>query len=503
MSILLAALLVGCSSESPDSVATQLIVDAVIYDGSGGEPVQADLRFNTTTGRIVEIGDLTGTAGETLIDADGLALAPGFIDLHSHHDSEYSTFRHMPGVLSQGVTTIVRGVDGASEHGAVAEFNALFAASPAAVNIASLSSHNEIRAQVMGGDYRRHATAEEIEAMGALVAADMEAGAIGLSTGLEYEPGIYSSTEEVIELARVAARFGGIYHSHIRDEDDRIFEAVDEVLSIGLEAGLPVHITHIKLADRFFWGLTAELLSRLDAARETGIRATADIYPYERWASNLAVLFPERDYTDRAAGEIALERSATAEDILITHYPANPEFAGMTVEDIASKTNRDVVTTLLELAGEADQHRRETGDDSGVIARSMNEADIVAFMQWPYMSIGSDGWHGDHPRGYGSFPRVLGRFVRERGVISLAGAIHKMTGLNADAIGVADRGRIVVGNFADLVLFDADTIVDNATMRSPTELSTGVDRVWVNGRLAFEGGKSTDTFAGRIVSHSR
>ena len=503
VSILLAALLVGCSGATPDSVSTQLIVNAVIYDGSGSEPVNGDLRFDTATGLIVEFGDLDSRAGETLIDADGLALAPGFIDPHSHHDSEYGAFRHMPGVLSQGVTTIVRGVDGGSEYGTVAEFNELFAANPAAVNIASLSPHNDIRAQVMGDDYRRHATTDEIEAMAALITADMEAGAIGMSTGLEYEPGIYSETVELVALAKIVADYGGIYHSHIRDEDDRIFEAVDELLKVGLEAGLPVHITHIKLADRFFWGLTGELLSKLDAARETGIHVTADIYPYERWAANLAVLFPERDYTDRKAAEVALERAATAEDILITHYPVNPEFVGMTVEEIAENTGRDVVTTLLELSSDADNHRRETGDDSGIIARSMTDADISALLQWEAMGIGSDGWHGDHPRGYGSFPRVLGRFVRERGIMPLPEAIHKMTGLNADAMGINDRGRIAVGHYADLVLFDADAIIDQATMEDPTALSIGVGRVWVNGQLAFEDGRPTDALAGQIVNRSQ
>ncbi len=501
-SVVLALLLSGCGSDVPKQVSTRLIVNAVIHDGTGSEPIEGDLRFDAETGRILEVGNLDATGGETVFDANGLALAPGFIDPHSHHDSDYDTFRHMPGVLSQGVTTIVRGVDGGSEHGSVADFIGAFNANPAAVNIASLSPHNEIRARVMGDDYRRHASATEIQAMAALVEADMQAGAVGISTGLEYEPGIYSETGEIVALAQVAADFGGIYHTHMRDEDDRIFEAVDEALRIGREAGLPVHITHVKLADRFFWGLTDMLLGKLEAARQEGIRASADIYPYERWASNLAVLFPERDYTDRAAGETALERSAAAEDIFITHYPANPELVGLTVDEIAKKTQRDPVTTLLELSSDAEAHRQETGEDAGIIARSMTDADITAFIQWPYMGIGSDGWHGDHPRGYGSFPRVLGRFVRERGVISLPEAIYKMTGLNADAVGIPDRGRIAAGNFADLVLFDPNAIIDNATMHDPMAMSSGIEMVWVNGQLAFADGRPSGTFAGQVVSRA-
>ncbi len=495
-------LVIGCTRDAPLTVSTQLIANAVIHDGSGNEPFYGALRFDPGTGRIVDVGDLTAMAGEIVIDAKGLVLAPGFIDPHSHHDEDYDRYRHMPGVLSQGVTTIVRGVDGSSQFESVTEFIEKFGASPAAVNMASLSPHGFIRRKIMGDDYRRHATDDEIESMAKLVEADMQAGAIGMSTGLEYEPGIYSETGELIALSKLVAEYGGIYHSHIRDEDDLIFEAIDEIIRIGLEADLPVHVTHVKLADRFFWGMTDKLLEKLDDARRKGVTATADIYPYERWASNFAVLFPKRDYTDREAGRIALERAAAAEDILITHYPANPDLVGMTVDEVAKSNGRDAITTLLELSANADAHRRTTSNDSGIIARGMTDADIEAFMQWPYMGIGSDGWHGDHPRGYGSFPRVLGRFVRESGIMSLPKAIHKMTGLNADAIGIRDRGRIVGGNFADLVLFDADAIIDNATMQYPTAMSSGVEMVWVNGKLAFANGKPTEAFAGQIVSRA-
>lgn len=492
-------LLGGCGEDSHEPVSTRLIADAVIHDGSGSAPFEGDLRFDTNTGRIVELGDLDVAAGEPVIEANGLVLAPGFIDSHSHHVEEAAQFRGMPGLLSQGVTTAVTGMDGFSFTGTVAEFNSAFERDPTAINVAAFSAHNTIRTDILGDDFRRPADTAEIEAMVALIVADMEAGALGISTGLEYEPGIYASTEEVIELARAAAAFGGIYHSHVRDEDDRFVDAVDEILRIGREAGIPVHLTHIKLADRLAWGTVSEILARFDAARADGIDITADIYPYERWASNIAILFPDRDFTSRAAAEFTFERTAVPGDILLSEYPPDPELAGMTVDAIANFWDRDALDTLLALAQAADAWERETGQDSQIIVKSMVESDIVEFLQWPFMSICSDGWHGGHPRGYGAFPRVLGRYVRDLEALSLAEAVYRMTALSAETLGIRERGRLVPGNFADLVLFDPDTITDHATMQDPMALSTGVEMVWVNGQLAFRDGTPTGAFAGQVI----
>lgn len=497
------AALAACSDTTP-VVTSTLITNAVVHDGSGSEPQHAAVRIDGD--RIIEIGQIEALAGEIVIDAGGLALAPGFIDTHSHHDSDLQEYRHMPGVLSQGVTMIVRGADGSSEvdgrHLPQSEFNATFLQSPAAVNVASFSAHNSIRYAVMGDDNRRPASADEISAMAALVEADMNSGAIGLSTGLEYEPGIFSETEEIVELAKVAASFDGRYMSHVRDEDDLQMAAFEEVIRIGREAQLPVHISHIKLADKEFWGTSDDVLEKLDAARDEGIQVSADIYPYQRWASNLAVLFPARDYSDRSVAEFTFDHTAAPEDIVLSYFGPNPEFDGRSVAEIASILEKDVATTLLELAQAADDYRMETGrGGAGIIAKGMDEGDVAALMLWEHTNICSDGGHGGgHPRGYGAFPRVLGRFVRDLGVLDFDNAIYKMTALPAATMGFKNRGQIRPGYFADLVLLDPERIEDRSTMQDSTAMSVGIEKVWVNGVLAFDNGEPTMAYAGRVVS---
>lgn len=500
-------LLIAYGSDVQTPASSTLLTNAMIYDGSGADAYPGSLRIDLETQRIVAVGDVKPIAGETVYDAEGLAVAPGFIDSHSHHDLELAKYRHMPGVVSQGVTTVVRGMDGFSVEGmgdayiSTADFVTAFEASPAAVNFASFSAHNSIREKVMGSDYRRHASEDEVAAMAKLLREDMRAGALGLSTGLEYEPSIYSSAEEIVMLARIAAANDGRYVSHMRDEDDRVMDAIDEVIDIGREAQIPVHISHIKLADRALWGTTDTVIEALDRARAEGIELTADIYPYQRWASNLAILFPQRDFTRREDAEFTFAHTATPEDILILDFPAEPAFNGLSIAAIAKLTGRSAEDTLMDLAQAADDYLRKTGQaGSSIIAKGMSQRDIADFMRWPHTNICSDGWHGGHPRGYGSFPRVLGRYVRNLGVLSLPEAIHKMTGLTASTLGIPDRGLLKVGNYADIVVFDPDTIIDNATMDDPTAVSTGVRKVWVNGQIVFDDGESTHVYAGQIIS---
>jgi N-acyl-D-amino-acid deacylase len=478
--------------------ASFVIVHASILDGTGAPAVAGAVRVRD--GKIAAVGDLQPSAGERVIDAHGLTLAPGFIDNHSHHDGALDEQPDALGAVSQGITTIVVGQDGFS-HFPLRDYFTQLERSPVAVNVASYAGHNTVRDLVLRKDFRRQATAEEIGRMRLLLRQEMAAGALGLSTGLEYDPGIYSSRAEVLALARTAAARGGRYISHIRSEDRDFWDAIDELLTIGREAKLPVQISHTKLAMRPLWGHADSLVALLDAARAQGIDVTADIYPYPYWHSTLTVLFPRRDYTDRAEAEIAVTQVSTPQGLRLGGYRPNPEFAGLTIAEIAPKLGLDSVSTLIELVRRAEVMRGEGVEDvENVIGTSMVEPDIERLMRWPGMSISTDGeLDGSHPRGFGSYPRFLGRYVRERGVLPLPEAIHRATGLAADHMGITGRGRIAPGQAADLVLFDPATILDNATPDAPHALSTGLETVWVNGSEVFAGGHTTGRHPGVVI----
>jgi N-acyl-D-amino-acid deacylase len=434
-------------------------------------------------------------------------LAPGFIDSHSHADAAILEHRDAEAAVSQGITTVVVGQDGESEL-PLAAFFARLEALPPAVNVASYAGHGSLRRRVMGDDFARAATAAEVAAMEALLEEEMAAGALGLSTGLEYDPGIYASTDEVVALARVAAAHGGRYISHIRSEDRRFWEAVDEIVTIGREAGLPVQISHLKLAMTSLHGQAERLIATLDAARASGVELTADLYPYTYWQSTLTVMFPDRSFDDRQAALFAVEELAAPEGMLIPVYAPEPGLAGRTLAEIAALRGTDPATTLMDLIREAGVWRAERGEGGelveSVIATSMQEDDIERLMTWPFISFCTDGeLDGAHPRGYGSFPRVLSRYVRERRVLTLEDAVHKMTGRAAANLGIEGRGRIEVGAHADLVLFNPATVLDRATPEAPHLVSAGIETVWVNGRPVWQDGQSTGRLPGRVIRRDK
>ena len=365
------------------------------------------------------------------------------------------------------------------------------------MNVASYAGHNTYRDLVLGDDFRREATAEEIAAMARLLEEDLAAGALGLSTGLEYDPGIYSSTEEVVQLAQVAAAAGGRYLSHLRSEDRWFWDAVEEIIHIGEATGMPVQLTHAKLALHSLWGEAPRLLGRLEAARAEGVNITLDVYPYPYWQSTLTVMFPDRDFTDLEESRFVVSEMARPEGILIPVYAPEPAYAGRTLADIAAERGEEPAAVLLDLIQRAEAMRNDPDRDPGtrvesVIATSMSEEDIAQIFAWEHASLSTDGaLFGAHPRGFGSFPRAIRQFVRERKILSLEEAVRRMTSLTADNQGLRDRGRIAPGMAADLVLFDPETIGDRATPESPHELSVGIHRVLVAGETVFADGRVT------------
>lgn len=489
---------------SSTSIAQQrpvLIRGALVADGTGSAPRRADVRIQG--GRIVGIGALAPNAADSIVDASALALFPGFIDTHSHHDRGLLLHPDALGAVSQGITTIVAGQDGDSQYPLAAFFDSL-TATPTAINLASYVGHGTLRGLVMGDDFKRVATRDEVRRMDSLLQQEMDAGAIGLSSGLEYDPGIYSAGEELIELAKVAARNHGRYISHIRSEDRHFWKAVDELINIGREAHLPVQMSHAKLAMRSLWHQTDTLLAALDRARASGVDVTLDIYPYTYWLSTLTVLFPERDFRDRKEAEFAMTEVAPADSAYVIAYEPDLSVVNKSIAQIATARHSDPATTLMDLiAGILPRKPDGTEYDEGIMAQSMIESDIRELVQWPHANLSSDGeLDGAHPRGFGAFPRFYRLFVREQQALSMEAAVYRMTGLSAAHMGITDRGRIVEGMAADLVLIDPSTFGDQATPAEPHRMATGVRGVWVNGILVFNG-RPTGAHPGQVIRRKK
>ena len=488
---MLAAALAGCT---PEPVSSTLIVNASIVDGTGSPARAGAVRIDGD--RIVEVGNLEPKRGEQVVDAGGHVLAPGFIDVHSHHEDGLFEMRDATPVVSQGITTIVAGQDGSMTY-PVRELFERMEATPVAVNVATYVGHGTLRNKAMGkDDYRRQATPEEVETMRQGVADGMAAGALGLATGLEYDPGIYSATEEVVTLAQEAAKTGGRYISHVRSEDREFWAAIDEIVRIGREAKIPVEVTHMKLAMKDWWGQSARLLGILDKARAEGVNVTGDIYPYEYWHSDLTVLFPKRDFKDRKVAQFVLDHVTPADGIILTDYSPEPALVGKSLAEISAAKKTDPAVELMDLIARS----QGENDSQSIMGRGMIEKDIDALIVWPYAAICSDGSLDSlHPRGRGAFTKVLREYVRERKLMTLEEAVRKMTGLSAANVGIADRGAIRPGAYADLVMFDPATVADRSTFEDPKALSVGIDRVWVNGVAVWQDGKATGAYPGRGV----
>jgi len=323
----------------------------------------------------------------------------------------------------------------------------------------------------------------------------MRDGAAGLSTGLEYDIGHPSSTEEIIELAKAAARHGGIYMSHIRDEADEVMTAFKEAIRIGREARIPVQISHIKLGTAGVWGQAEKAVELINGARHSGVDITADCYPYDAWSSTITVLIPSRRHEDSIAVKKGLDDVGGAGNVLVTHCKAHREYEGKTLEEIAREQRVSAVDVYIQIVKDG---------GASVVCRSMKDSDIRIFYRQPWVMVASDGQAGGrHPRGAGTFPRVLGRFVRERVWLTLEEAVRKMTGSPASRLGLNDRGLIRDGMKADLVIFDPKRVIDRSTFKEPQLLSEGIDRVIVSGETVFENGKPTGRLPGVVIRKGR
>jgi len=502
LTLLLATASTVTFAAAPPNEPTAVILNVMIVDGTGSPARKGAVRI--ADGRIVDVGDVIPGSTEVVIDGGGKVLAPGFIDTHSHHDEDIARSADLVAAISQGITTIIVGNDGTSEL-PLSEFYARLEKSPTAVNIGSFSGHNTLREKAMAAA-RRPATEQEIASMGTLLEADMTAGAFGLSSGLEYESGSFSTPAEVIALAQVSARNGGRYSSHIRDEEGGLMAALQEVINVGKQTGAPVHVSHLKIAARKLWGSSDKVLKLLDDARAGGVNITADVYPYTYWQSTMRVMFPTQVYDDRKALTETFERSTPPDGLHFARYAPDPSIVGKTLADVAKARGKPPVDVYLELMKAAiDYQVAHPNEDrfESIIGFSMKEEDVTHLLAWEHANICSDGESLGHPRGYGTFPRVLGHYVREKKVLSLEQAVHKMTGLSARYLGITDRGVLAPGTHADLVLFDPATIIDRATLQNSNALSLGIEKVWVNGRLAYQERRSTGARAGQVVRASK
>jgi len=470
-------------SESTSSTVIA-ITRATLIDGSGRAPVKDSV--------VIIRGDLIEAVGKrnqikvpdgaSVIDARGSVVAPGFIDTHNHSDRGLDADPSAATQVSQGITTVAVGQDGGSEF-PIGDYLSALDRHPVALNVLTFVGHATLRSKVMGADTNRQATESEIEKMQQMVQQGMREGAFGLSSGLEYEIGKPATTEEVVALATAAGSFGGIYISHIRDEADRTLKAIAEAIRIGKEGHLPVQISHIKVATVAVWNKGPEVVALINKARRRGQDVTADCYPYDAWNSTIRVLIPSGRHDNAADVARGLADVGGPSKITVVSCRAHPDYEFKTLEEIALKEGSSPVDLYMKIV-------RDGG--ASIVCRSMMESDIRVFYQQPWVMVSSDGGIGSrHPRGAGTYPRVLGRFVRELHWLSLPEAIRKMTGLPAQRLKLKDRGLIRPGFKADIVLFDPNRIIDRSTFKEPQLISEGVERVFVNGVEVWTGGAVT------------
>jgi N-acyl-D-amino-acid deacylase len=526
-----------------------IIKKGMIYDGTGAEPYLGDI--GVIGDRIEAVGDLSSAVGRVVLQAEGKAIAPGFIDIHSHSDPTILANPRAESKIRQGVTTEVPGQCGSSaapiyrdgletvrysyekfgvavDWNTMAEYYDRVNHAGVSVNVAPLIGLGTVRMSVVGHEARR-ATSLEMDMMKDLIRESMKAGAFGVSSGLIYPPGCFTETNELIELAKTAGEFGGIYVTHIRGESDALIESVAEAIAIGKAAGVKVHISHHKAAGVQNWGKVDLTLKMIEEANAQGVDVAFDVYPYVAGNTSITALIPawahdggtdvllkrlnDQNIRDQLTAELEtgipgwenFAKAAGWDNILIVRLesPGNKYLEGKTIAEAASIRKQAPQEFVYDLILE------EKGQTVSIVMFMMCEDDVEKVLAHPLAMIGSDSGtvapYGvlsagkPHPRAYGTFARVLGRYVRERGIMPLAEGIHKMTWASAQRMCIKGRGKIEKGYYADLVLFDPDTIMDQATFQDPHQYAIGVDSVVVNGKVTVYQGEHTGVTAGRML----
>ena len=529
----------GCGKAPYDLV----ILNGTLVDGTGAARREADVAVKE--GKIVAIGELTDSPAERTLDAAGLIVAPGFIDIHNHSDYTILVDPQAESMVRQGVTTMVLGesgsagpvvgkADAALPYGLTRTWTTLggyfqhVENNGVTLNIGSYVGQGQVWVSVMGYENRRP-TATELSQMKKLVAEAMEEGALGLSTSLLMPPWSLVSTDELVELAKVSRQYGGIYSTHHRDEGLGVFEAVGEAIEIGRRADIPVDIIHLKIAHKDLWGRMNELVKQIETARAEGLNIQANVYPYTAGQNNLVALIPPWAL-DGGRGKMlerlrdpALRRRMR-QDLLngiegwYNHYtapggwdrmllvsftePQNRPFQGKYMNELIESRGGDGFEVLFDVL-------LEEGGSVPTVYFHHTEPDMQLAMKQPWTSIGSDGEavsiegvlseQNPHPRYYGTFPRVLGRYVRELGLLTLEQAVHKMTDLNARKVGFQGRGRVEEGYWADITLFDPKTVIDRATFEQSNQYPEGIEYVLVNGRVVLERGRHSGERPGKVL----
>ncbi len=512
-----------------------LVVHGTVYDGTGADGRRADVGIRD--GKIAAVGDLSGATAARTIDAAGLAVAPGFIDMHNHSDYTLIDEPNCESMIRQGVTTMVlgegasAGPDKSGKHPwkTLGGYFDYVTQHPASTNICSYVGETQVWTYVKG-EAMKPATDGEIEAMKQQIDKAMLEGAMGLSTSLLMPPSNLVTTAQLVELAKVAKQHGGIYSSHIRDEGAGVFRSVEEAINVGKGANIRVDIIHLKIADKAFWGQMNEVVAMIRKAREEGYDIRANVYPYTAGQNNLSAIIPPWAHDGGNAKMLErlrdpAMRARMSKEILnglpnwYDHYRAtgggwqgmllvsfkqekNKPFAGKRMSELIAARGGDPCDVLFDLLLE------ENGSVPTVYFHH-SEPDMQLAMKQPFTSIGSDGSaispdgpRGEthpHPRWYGTFPRVLGRYVRELKVVTLPEAIHKMTNMNADKISIRDRGLLKEGYWGDVTIFNPDTVIDKATFEKPQQYPVGIPYVIVNGVVVIDNGTHTGAHPGKVI----